>query len=49
MVVLADDVPVEVADATGWLVRLVDRKCQIANTSASMQTDTKTARRARIG
>src|SRR6267143_5811715 len=42
------DVPVEVAEGAGWLASLVDRRCQTTNTSKNMQTDTRTARRARI-
>ena len=48
MVVPAGDVPVEVAEAAGWLARLVDRTCQTTNAGKRMQTDTRTARRARI-
>src|SRR5882762_4310077 len=48
IVVPGGDVPLEVAEAAGWLASLVDCRCQTTNTSKNMQTDTRTARRARI-
>src|ERR1700751_2331331 len=41
-------VPVEVAEAGGWLGSLVDCRYQTTNTSKRMQTDKRTARQTRI-
>src|SRR3954466_14399276 len=41
-------VPPTVAESSGWLASLVDRRCQAANASNRVHTDTRTARRARI-
>jgi len=44
----AGDVPVELAEAAGWLSRIVGRTCQTKNASKRMQINTGIATRPRI-
>jgi hypothetical protein len=48
MVAAGDDVPIEVAEAPGWLAGLVDRRCQTTSASKRMHPNMRTARRPRI-
>src|SRR3981081_2496770 len=47
-VIAPDDIPVETAEAAGWLASLVDRRCHTTKTSNRTQTNMRTARRPRI-
>src|SRR6202011_1311967 len=47
-VIAPDDIPVETAEAVGWLASLVDRRCQTTKPSKRTQTNMRTARRPRI-
>lgn len=48
IVVPTDDAPAEIAEAAGWSADLLDRRCKTSHVSKRMQTDMRTARRARI-